>query len=332
MLAGRASAAEPAAAAVPAAPGLQAAQLAVVVNDEEANSVAIGEYYRQARNIPAKNIVHVKIPNRPRKLSAAEFAVLKKQIDDRLGPDIQAVLMVWTAPYAVECNSITSAFTLGFDAAQCDKPCGPGKDSPYFNSTARQPQTELGIRPSMLMPTESVAQAKALIDRGVVSGFRAPQASAYYLITSDAARSSRARFFPPSGTIAAKKLTLKTMRADTLEGVSDVMIYETGLVRVDKLETLRFLPGALADHLTSTGGDLLGNAQMSSLRWLEAGATASYGTVSEPCNHWQKFPNSMALLKHYIVGETAIEAYWKSVAWPAQGVFIGEPLAAPYRY
>jgi len=69
---------------------------------------------------------------------------------------------------------------------------------------------------------------------------------------------------------------------------------------------------------------------MSALRWLDAGATASYGTVSEPCNYWQKFPNPTVLLKWYVNGATAIEAYWKSVAWPAQGVFVGEPLAAPY--
>jgi hypothetical protein len=31
-----------------------------------------------------------------------------------------------------------------------------------------------------------------------------------------------------------------------------------------------------------------------------------------------------------VSGATAIEAYWKSVAWPAQGLFVGEPLAAPY--
>jgi hypothetical protein len=41
------------------------------------------------------------------------------------------------------------------------------------------------------------------------------------------------------------------------------------------------------------------HTQMSSLRWLEAGATASYGTVSEPCNHWQKFPHPSVLLRHY---------------------------------
>lgn len=109
------------------------------------------------------------------------------------------------------------------------------------------------------------------------------------------------------------------------------MIYQTGLPSLTKLDTLGFLPGALADHLTSSGGDLLGSHQMSSLRWLVAGATASYGTVSEPCNYWQKFPHPMVLLRHYLAGETAIEAYWKSLAWPMQGVVIGEPLAAPYR-
>jgi xylose isomerase len=25
-----------------------------------------------------------------------------------------------------------------------------------------------------------------------------------------------------------------------------------------------------------------------------------------------------------------IEAYWKSVAWPGQGLFVGEPLARPW--
>jgi hypothetical protein len=69
---------------------------------------------------------------------------------------------------------------------------------------------------------------------------------------------------------------------------------------------------------------------MSSLRWLEAGATASYGTVTEPCNHQQKFPLPAMAIFHYLSGATAIEAYWKSVAWPGEGLFIGEPLARPF--
>ncbi|WGG49126.1 TIGR03790 family protein [Rugamonas sp. DEMB1] len=307
------------------------AQLAVVVNDDDADSVEIGEYYRKAREIPLKNIVHVRIPNRPRKLDAEQFDKLKAQIDAHLGPEIQAVLMVWTAPYAVECNSLTSAYSLGLDSALCAKPCGPSKPSAYYNSNSARPLAEHGIRLSMLLPIASVEAAKALIDRGVLSSFRAQPATAYFLQTSDVARSSRARFFPRSMELPQKKLTIKTLQADSIESVDDVMVYQTGLAAVPKLSTLRFRPGALADHLTSVGGDLLGELQMSSLRWLDAGATASYGTVSEPCNYWQKFPNSIVMLKHYLAGATAIEAYWRSVAWPAQGVFIGEPLAAPYR-
>lgn len=314
----------------PAVPDLQAAQVAIVVNDDDANSMEVADYYRQARDIPEKNIVHVHIPGSPHQLSVAEFNKLKQQIESHLGPDIQAIVLVWTAPYAVECNSITSALTLGFDAAQCKNTCAPGKPSPYFDSSSRRPYTDTGMRISMLLPTDSIARAKALIRRGVLSSFRVQPASAYFLVTDDPQRNSRAPFFPPSAKIPRFQLEIKTLRRNDIAGENGIMIYETGSPSVARLDTLGFLPGALGDHLTSSGGDLLGSQQMSSLRWLDAGATASYGTVSEPCNYWQKFPNSQVLLRHYLAGETAIEAYWKSVSWPAQGVFIGEPLAAPY--
>ncbi|KQV78442.1 hypothetical protein ASD15_21735 [Massilia sp. Root351] len=318
-----------------AAPLAQAAimpaQLAVVVNDADPNSVQVAEYYRQQRGIPQQNMVHVRIADKPRKLSAAQFRQLKDDIDAKLGPDIQAVLMVWSAPYAVECNGITAAYTLGLDSALCAKTCQPAKPSAYFNATAPLPFTALGMRLAMLLPADSVQEAKTLIGRGVASGFRMPAAGAYYLATSEVQRNSRAQFFPRAGVLAQRKLTIHNRQADALEGVRDIMVYQTGMAKVDKLDTLGFLPGALADHLTSFGGDLYGTTQMSSLRWLEAGATASYGTVSEPCNYWQKFPHPAVLLRHYLNGDSALEAYWKSVSWPAQGVFIGEPLAAPYR-
>jgi uncharacterized protein (TIGR03790 family) len=303
--------------------------VAVVVNIADAKSLEVGEYYLKARGIPEGNLIRVSLPGSPHKLSLEQFNQIKQQIDSKLNPDIQVILLVWTAPYAVECNSITSALTLGFDAKQCENTCNSGKPSPYFHSPSNHPINP-GMPLSMLLPTESVESAKALIDRGVLSGFRVPDASAYYLLTSDKLRNSRAGFFPKSGSIPQRKIRINTLQSDYIEHKKDVMIYQTGLISVPKLDTLEFLPGALADHLTSAGGNLLDSSQMSSLKWLEAGATASYGTVSEPCNHWQKFPNPTVLLMHYLSGETAVEAYWKSVAWPTQGLFIGEPLAAPY--
>jgi uncharacterized protein (TIGR03790 family) len=72
------------------------------------------------------------------------------------------------------------------------------------------------------------------------------------------------------------------------------------------------------------------NSQMTVMSWIQAGATASHGTVSEPCAHVQKFPHPQLLLLFYAQGATAMEAYWKSVAWPRQSLFVGEPLAAPF--
>jgi hypothetical protein len=69
---------------------------------------------------------------------------------------------------------------------------------------------------------------------------------------------------------------------------------------------------------------------MSIVKWLDAGATGSYGTVVEPCNDTGKFPNVQVLLPHYFRGQTLLEAYWKSVLRPGEGLFVGEPLAKPW--
>ena len=125
-------------------------------------------------------------------------------------------------------------------------------------------------------------------------------------------------------------VTMRHIRAPFLQGRDDVLFYFIGATRVPHLDSNRFVPGAIADHLTSTGGKLTGSAQMNSLRWLQAGATGSYGAVVEPCNFPGKFPNPWVVIKHYTQGETLLEAYWKSVRMPGQGIFIGEPLAVPF--
>ena len=119
--------------------------------------------------------------------------------------------------------------------------------------------------------------------------------------------------------------------AQTLSDQTDLLFYFTGLAKVGQLASNRFLPGAAADHLTSFAGMLPGaNGQMPATDWLAAGATASYGTVEEPCNYAEKFSRASVLIEHYLRGATLIEAYWKSVAWPGQGLFVGEPLARPW--
>jgi uncharacterized protein (TIGR03790 family) len=158
-----------------------------------------------------------------------------------------------------------------------------------------------------------------------------PAGTAYLLSTSDSLRNVRSAYYPLVKRLLNGRIRVRTLKQDALLNAHDVLLYFIGKAHVEGLNTLQFVPGAIADHLTSAGGNLTDSGQMSALRWLEAGATGGYGTVSEPCNLPQKFPNPPVVSGFYLRGETLIEAYWKSVAMPGQGIFIGEPLAAPFR-
>ena len=228
-------------------------------------------------------------------------------------------------------DGYSAAFTFGFDPAYCAEGCKTTQPSALFNSPSRLPYAQHGMRPTMALAARSLDEARALIDRGVESDGSMPAGSAYLLSTSDAARNVRHVLYPAFESAFRTRLNVQQLKQDALQNVKDVLFYFTGRVQVDGLETLGFVPGAVADHLTSAGGMLTDSTQMSALRWLEAGATGSYGTVVEPCNLLQKFPHPVVLADHYLRGETLIEAYWKSVLMPGQGIFIGEPLAAPFR-
>lgn len=306
--------------------------VAVIVNVNDANSIAIGDYYINARNIPKKNLITVDIPTGVAALSEVQFKSLREKIFSNIGDDIEVIVLAWTRPYAVNCNAITAAITLGYQAKQCEDSCAVGIDNPYFNSHTHNPKKDFNMRLSILLPTDSIEVAKNMIDKGVLSSFKLNESTAYFLKTKDEARSKpREAFFPKDLTkVESKKLWIRTISADSIRDKKDVMFYFTGAVSVPYLETLNFMPGAVADHLTSGGGVLVDGGQMSSLKWLEAGATGTFGSVSEPCNYWQKFPNPAVLLTHYLAGETLIESYWKSIYWPTQGLILGEPLAAPY--
>lgn len=306
-------------------------ELAVVINTSDPLSVAIGDYYTAARGILFSNVIRVSFPPGEPALSPEEFARVKADVDSQTLPHVQAYALAWAAPYRVGCMSITSAFAFGFHPEFCAQRCKPTQPSAYFNSGVRRPYTELGIRPAMALAATTLEQAKALIDRGVASDGTRPDGTAYLVSTSDRLRNVRSATYPDVRRMLAGRFRVRVLRADALRDRSDVMFYFIGAANVPGLETLHFLPGAVADHLTSNGGELTASTgQMSALRWLEAGATGSYGAVVEPCNLPQKFPDPPVLIAHYLRGETLVEAYWKSVLMPGQGIFIGEPLAAPF--
>jgi uncharacterized protein (TIGR03790 family) len=324
--------------ATPASPlyrpssALTSHDLAVIVNDSDPLSVKIADYYRQQRNIPADQLIHVHLPPGRAMISQSEFAAVKQQVDQQTPKHVQAFLLTWLQPFRVECMSITTAFAAGFSSEFCATGCKQTRNSPYFASEIDKPFDKLGWRPTMALAAPSFAEAKQIIDRGVSADFSQPHGSAYLLKTSDQARSSRAVLFPHVVKELGPFWPINYLEQEFIADRDDVMFYFTGLIKVPHIADNRYLPGAVADHLTSAGGVMSGSDQMNIMEWLKAGATGSYGAVVEPCNFPAKFPNPGVLMYFYLRGSTLIEAYWKSVQQPGQGIFVGEPMAKPFAF
>lgn len=307
-----------------------AQQLAIIVNANDPESKRVADYYQLMRGIPDENVIKVDLPVAKKSIGQKRFEQVYQQVKNSTPANIQFYALAWSQPYKVGCMSITSAFAFGFDEAYCAKGCKPTRQSAYFNAATRKPYQDLGIRPTMMLAGSSLEQIRAMIDRGVEADASYPKGSAYLVSTSDRARNVRSHFYPATARQLGTRISISIENTDVLEGKDDVLFYFTGLKQVEAISSNRFLSGAIADHLTSAGGVLFDGRQMSILRWLDSGATASYGTVVEPCAFPQKFPQPAVVIDHYTRGETLIEAYWKSVAWPGQGLFVGEPLASPY--
>lgn len=305
--------------------------LALVINAADPLSESIGRVYQRARRLPDTQVIRVRFEPAVSSLDPDSFRVLKGEVDRRTPRHVQVYALAWAAPYRVGCQSITSAFAFGIDSRLCAEGCRSTRVNPYYaRGDVRRPWDVLRMRPAMLLAATRLSEAHGLIARGVASDGTAPPGTAYLLSTSDGKRNSRAFSYGRVAAAVGEGFRVKVLRSDSLVGAKDVMAYFTGLATVPAMASNRYRPGAVADHLTSFGGQLTDSQQMSALRWLEAGATGSYGTVVEPCNFPAKFPDPALVLAYYRRGDTLIEAYWRSVAMPGQGVFIGEPLARPW--
>jgi uncharacterized protein (TIGR03790 family) len=311
------------------AEGLTPERLGVVYAKNDPASARIATYYAAWRGIPAANLIGLSVPDRA-VIGRDEFGPLRSALLDKLPSNVQSLLLMWSRPYAVECMSITTAFAAGYQPGFCQPGCGRTTANPLFDTQGWLPADTTGWLPAMLLPTQDEALARSVIDRGIRADGSQLPGTVYLVRTQDASRNVRAARYADAHALLGSRVRVRDETAPVQGSIPDAIGYFTGVERVAELRQIRFLPGAAADHLTSSGGVLEGSTQMSAVEWLRQGATASYGSVSEPCNHPGKFPSPMIFMDHYLRGDSLLEAYWKSVAMPGQGLFIGEPLARPY--
>jgi uncharacterized protein (TIGR03790 family) len=190
--------------------------------------------------------------------------------------------------------------------------------------------------PSFLLATvggegTTVDEAVAYLERAVEADHTFPTGTVYFTITGDVRTTTRSGSFPEA-LLLLKELggDGRIERAALPKSQNDCMGVTVGTARFDWAASgSQFLPGALADNLTSTGGVMHRSGQTKLTEFLKAGAAAASGTVTEPFALQFKFPLPQ-LHGFYLQGASAIEAFYSAVASPYQLLMVGDPLCQPY--
>lgn len=324
----------------------------VVVNQNSSNSVQLGNLYAERRGVPPLNIIRMTNWNGGRiTWSLDDFETvlnqpLRQTIRDRgLAHQAEYVLLSMDIPYRVssglEQNSTTSVLYYGFKTnTPLEDPTLPQSCSLPAASSNSYALTELPFnlaRPetnsllAMMLTAHTLEQAEQVLDRGVAADRSFPAQTVVLAKTSDVARSVRYLEFDHvyfESRIEGSSAFLLT-NTDSV-AFADLGGMQTGLWNFT-LSTNTFIPGAIGDTLTSFAGGIFeeGFGQTTALAFLEAGAVGSYGTVIEPCNYLEKFPDPLAFF-YQQRGFSLAESYYMSVRNPYQGLMLGEPLSAPF--
>ncbi|HKW27997.1 MAG TPA: TIGR03790 family protein, partial [Verrucomicrobiae bacterium] len=232
-------------------------------------------------------------------------------------------------------NSTTSALFYGLRLAN-------GNDS--YGTTNSYAASEAGFSPATpivgspgysflttMITAGSLSQAEELVNQGVVSDGTFPQSPVILAKSSDSLRNIRYPYFD-NAIFNINILGVSSILRSNTDSVwwpNGCLGYETGLAQFSVPQNM-FVPGAVADSLTSYGGIIFGpNSQTNLLAFINAGAAGSYGTVAEPANDTQKFPNPQVYF-YQARGFSLAESYYQSINVPYLGLIVGEPLAAPF--
>lgn len=312
----------------------------VVVNETSADSCELGNYYRIERGVPPENILRISWMGGRVEWTFADFAsrlrdpLLTFLSEASLTNRIQFVVLSMDIPYRIagtRANSTTAALFYGY------KTNAIALANSYAKSEGRFPADQPNVAPgysflTMMLTAGSLEQAKGIVDQGVASDGAAPTSTAWLAKSADPRRNVRFWLFDNAvfNTRLTGSFSLGRTNLSSPYGLTNLLGFQTG---TDSLSALpdTFVPGAVADSLTSFGGQLFeSSGQTNLLALIHAGASASYGAVVEPQAVVQKFPNPLVYF-YQARGFTIAESYYQSIEIPVEGLLVGEPLAAPFR-
>jgi uncharacterized protein (TIGR03790 family) len=178
----------------------------------------------------------------------------------------------------------------------------------------------------------TVAEVLSYLKRAVSADGKRPNGTIYFMTNGDVRSKVRDKCYP---AIAAE-INRQGVKASVVHGripsqAKDVLGLMTGTDSFDWPAAGNvILPGAICEHLTSSGGMLASHGGQTPLSvLLRAGAAGASGTVFEPRAVQAKFPLP-SLQLHYARGCSLAESFYQSVSGPYQLLIVGDPLCQPW--
>jgi hypothetical protein len=232
-------------------------------------------------------------------------------------------------PRNADNTSLSTQPTMGFRASQ------------IWNSAGELDPMNMGesyLLSTMLAWTSgrgnSVREALDCLRRSAKADGTFPDGTVYYILNTDVRSKTRewgfasclerlkelkvkAEIFKTDGAGFPEKKSVAGMMA----GSSDFNFTPCG-------STIQ--PGAIAEHLTSFGGNLNEECGQTAMTdWIRAGASGTSGAVTEPYAIQHKFPMPFIHV-HYAKGCSLAEAFYQSLMGPYQLLILGDPLCRPW--
>ncbi len=316
----------------------------VVVNQASSNSCELGSYYCQQRQVPPQNVLSIHWSGGNTLWTSNDFQtnlvvpLLNLLAARQLTNQIEYVVLSMDIPFQTSfgstLNSTTAALFYGPRLANGSDPFGTTNSYAASELLFGQPPPVGAPGYSFLatmLTGNSLFQAEQLVDQGVASDGTFPQQPVVLAKSSDPYRNIRYTYFDNAifNVNILGVSSILRINSDSVAWPNGCLGYQTGLAQFSVPQAL-FAPGSVADSLTSFGGIIFGNnSQTNLLAFIAGGATGSYGTVAEPANDAQKFPNPQVYF-YQARGFSLAESYYQSINAPYLGLMVAEPLAAPF--
>jgi len=341
-------------------------EILLLVNDRSDDSATVAGWYAEMRHVPTQNVVHVSVQASPEgditpeAFTSAIWEPAWKAVRER---GIEDHILAWVYsvgfPFRVRWSSAISITGLTFlrnrlpddgdvQSAKAVSPlyagmAGPGMRTRDESPAAMRSQTfdvyAKWLGDSMPLPAmvlgqvgrrgNTLAVIRRYLGDGCMADGTAPTGTVFF-VTSDDVRSKCREWQYGPAVSQLRDLGVRGLIVDRMPGGSVPVIgLMSGTVWPETPRDVTYLPGCMAEHLTSEAAMFESDRQGILTTWLEAGATASAGTVSEPFANWNKFPTAFFFC-HYAAGCTMIESLYQAIRSPLQILVVGEPLAQPW--